>query len=110
MRLVRLDDGCYVNPEDVQEIITNHSVHALIVRMRNGVGHSVTCDYGKTAFTTAERIKAELEGRPELIAAATDALSGWRYLRKHHGDLPGVAWDRVETALTESLAPPHQRR
>ena len=38
------------------------------------------------------------------VEAMTDALSGWRYIRQHHGDLYGVGWDRVETALAAALA------
>ena len=40
-----------------------------------------------------------------LRAALEDALAGWRYIRKHHGDLHGVGWDRVETAARAALAP-----
>ena len=39
----------------------------------------------------------------ELREAAADALSGWRYIRQHHGDLSGVGWDRVEHGLVEAL-------
>lgn len=40
----------------------------------------------------------------ELRNAALDALSGWRYIRRAHGDLHGVGWDRVEHALDTTLA------
>ena len=46
----------------------------------------------------------------ELEAAASDALSGWMYIRANHGDLYGVGWERVEDALTKALktkAPSH---
>jgi len=44
-------------------------------------------------------------GMSEPISdALNDALSGWRYIRKHHGDLSGVAWDRVEEKLKAALA------
>ncbi len=35
----------------------------------------------------------------ELQDAIWDALTGWRYIRQRHGDLPGVGWDRVEDKL-----------
>ena len=41
---------------------------------------------------------------PDLLAALADALSGWRYIRSHHGDLYGVGWDRVETAASAAIA------
>lgn len=39
-----------------------------------------------------------------LRNAAIDALAGWKYIREHHGDLYGVGWDRVETALEAALS------
>jgi hypothetical protein len=42
----------------------------------------------------------------EMREALADALSGWRYIRKMHGDLPGVGWDRVENALSAALKEP----
>ena len=62
MRLVRLSDGCYINPEDVQEITIPEHRNGLTVRMRNGVGHHVELDYRKTPTETLNRLKAELEG------------------------------------------------
>lgn len=41
---------------------------------------------------------------PELLDAARDALAGWHYIRDHHGDLPGVGWGRVDSALTLAIA------
>ena len=38
-----------------------------------------------------------------LRAAAEDALAGWMYIRRTHGDLYGVGWDRVQTKLAEAL-------
>lgn len=40
-----------------------------------------------------------------LRDASRDALSGWRYIRRIHGDFDGVGWDRVENALTDILGP-----
>jgi len=40
---------------------------------------------------------------PNLLEAAKDALSGWRYIRSQHGDLSGVGWDRVEDALRAAI-------
>lgn len=58
------------------------------------------------------RISAAISATPaqpvdeteRLRAAAIDALSGWRYIRQVHGDLPGVGWDRVENALSAALS------
>ena len=55
---------------------------------------------GKAA-TEIERLTAQVEAMRE---AALDALSGWRYIRDHHGDLYGVGWERVENALAAALS------
>lgn len=68
MRLVRLSDGCYVNPDDVQELTVNSHSNTLTVRMRNGIGHSVGFDYGKTIYDTLRRLRAELEGASKRLA------------------------------------------
>ena len=40
-----------------------------------------------------------------LVEALETALSGWRYVRKFHGDqIEGVGWDRVEDAARDALA------
>jgi aminoglycoside phosphotransferase family enzyme len=39
----------------------------------------------------------------EVKEALMDALSGWKYIRKCHGDLYGVGWDRVQDKLEAIL-------
>lgn len=41
---------------------------------------------------------------PDLRDALKDMLSGWRYIREHHGDLYGVGWDRAEQKAVAALA------
>ena len=36
------------------------------------------------------------EAAPDLLEALKDMVSGWRYIRQQHGDLPGVGWNRAE--------------
>lgn len=67
-----------------------------------GSDDSIIADVRRTKqFDVIARLFA---ASPALCEAATDALAGWRYIRQHHGDLYGVEWDRVETALTAALA------
>jgi hypothetical protein len=40
----------------------------------------------------------------ELLAALKDITSGWRYIRRVHGDLPGVGWSRAQTAAEAAIA------
>jgi hypothetical protein len=60
MRLVRLSDGCYVNPDDVEELKVNDYADTITVRMRSGIGHSVPSDYGQGVYATLARLRAEL--------------------------------------------------
>lgn len=53
-------------------------------------------------FRPGDRLPGGLVVADENVIA--DALAGWRYIRQHHGDLYGVAWDRVQIALA-ALAP-----
>ena len=41
---------------------------------------------------------------PAVVEAFRDMLSGWHYIRQHHGDLYGVGWDRAETKASAALA------
>jgi hypothetical protein len=67
-------------------------------------------DGGFRVPNCAERVAlravlAAASPNPEIMREAlSDALAGWRYIRQHHGDLYGVAWDRVEQKLTEALS------
>lgn len=55
---------------------------------------------GLTPSQLVERVK-------ELEEALRDMHNGWRYIRRAHGDLYGVGWDRCEekarAALSKSL-------
>jgi flagellar biosynthesis chaperone FliJ len=39
----------------------------------------------------------------EAREALRDMLSGWRYIRKTHGDLYGVGWDRAQNKAEQAL-------
>lgn len=41
---------------------------------------------------------------PDLLDALEDMAAGWRYIRKHYGDLPGVGWDRAQFAAEAAIA------
>ncbi len=41
---------------------------------------------------------------PRLLAALKDMTAGWRYIRRHHGDLYGVGWDRCEIEARAAIA------
>jgi hypothetical protein len=56
------------------------------------------------AEANAAFIVRAVNSHEQMLAAANDALSGWRYIREQHGDLYGVGWDRVEQALVAAIA------
>ena len=41
--------------------------------------------------------------RDEAREALQDMLSGWHYIRKVHGDLYGVGWDRAQAKAEKAL-------
>lgn len=41
---------------------------------------------------------------PDLLAALKDMASGWRYIRRVHGNLSGVGWDRAQSAAEAAIA------
>ncbi len=91
MKLIRLSDGCYVNPIDVQEITVNGSGHGdvITVRMRNGIGHNFFPDDRKAgARETVKRINREIE-------AATDtAAEPFAWIGEHSDGEPVVIFRR----------------
>jgi hypothetical protein len=46
------------------------------------------------------RLRAD---RDTLAAALRDMLAGWKYIRRSHGDLYGVGWDRAQDAAEKAL-------
>lgn len=57
-----------------------------------------TADWQQQLDRAKDHLKAERirDAAPELLAALEDMLSGWKYLREHHGELSGVGWDRAQ--------------
>jgi hypothetical protein len=51
----------------------------------------------KTTAVAAEQQKLA------LIDAMEDMLNGWRYIRRAHGDLYGVGWDRAQEKMERAL-------
>ncbi len=41
---------------------------------------------------------------PELLDALKDMAAGWRYIRRVHGDLSGVGWDRAQYGAEAAIA------
>lgn len=60
MSLIKLSDGCYVAAEEVAEVkVTSHH-DGLTVRMKNGIGHHLYCDYGQSCWATMDRLVNEI--------------------------------------------------
>ena len=54
--MIKLFDGCWINPEDVSEVTANYDSLRITVRMRGGVGHGVEADYGISLSQTMGRL------------------------------------------------------
>lgn len=64
MSLIQLSCNCYVDAEDISEIIVSDYGH-ITVRMKSGVGHSVNKDYGKSQYQTVDRLVKEINDAKE---------------------------------------------
>lgn len=56
---------------------------------------------------TPEEAKANallISAAPEMYEALKDILSGWKYIRMAHGDLPGVGWNRAQKAAESAIS------
>lgn len=74
------------------------AANGIILALDGNIARADAVRCARAALTAAyPLLMAENE---RLREAASDALAGWRYIRANHGDLYGVGWDRVETALS----------
>ena len=64
------------------------------------------CSELTPAYTAAaHHLRVQAAEIERLRGALEDMHAGWRYIRRHHGDLPGVGWDRCDIAARAALAP-----
>lgn len=60
MKLVKLNDGCTVNPLEISEV-TLSDYGKITVRMKSGIGHHVPNDYGdRSGYRSHERLVREI--------------------------------------------------
>lgn len=59
-QLIQLKDGCWVDPDLIAEVKLNEQAGTITVRMRDGIGHPVGFDYGKSIFATQKRLVEEI--------------------------------------------------
>lgn len=62
MKLVRLDDRTYVNPDDVSSVTIPQNVDHVVVTMKTGDVHCVQPEYLGSCWSTADRIIKAAEG------------------------------------------------
>lgn len=58
--MIQLSDGCYVAADQIAEVKVNGNSRTLAVRMKDGIGHSLYADYGKSVYETADRLIKEI--------------------------------------------------
>ena len=66
-------------------------------------GFSTNTDDGEHIEESAANARL-IAAAPKLLEALGDMTSGWCYIRKVHGDLTGVGWDRAEDAARAAIA------
>lgn len=70
----------------------------------NGPVLVASCANHHVDWPTAEANAHLIAAAPDLVDALADILSGWQYIRRNHGDLYGVGWDRAEEKAVAALA------
>ncbi len=60
MSLIKLSDGCWVAAESVDEVSVKPHRDGVLVRMKDGLGHHLGCDYAKSAYDTMDRLVKEI--------------------------------------------------
>jgi len=60
------------------------------------------CSLDGTPFPS-EANASLISAAPDLYAALEDMLSGWKYIRRCHGGLYGVGWDRAQDSAIAAL-------
>ena len=53
--------------------------------------------------TNQDENRRLIAAAPEMYELIQDFLSGRKYIRETHGDLPGVGWDRCQDKAIELL-------
>jgi len=55
-RLIELSagQGRFIDPDDVSEVTVNPGANVITVHARNGIGYSVSPDYGRGVYETAD--------------------------------------------------------
>ena len=56
MKLVKITESCWINPEDVSGVFLPTDQLNVIVGMRTGEKHYVAADYGKSMRQTFDRV------------------------------------------------------
>lgn len=58
--MIQLSDGCSVAADHIAEISVKPHDTGVTVRMKDGIGHHLNNDYGKSSWATQARLVAEV--------------------------------------------------
>ena len=65
MTIVILNSTVAVNPSEVVSVVIDTEHNRVIVEMKNGRGHSLPCEYGKSIFRTRDDLVKHINGEVE---------------------------------------------
>lgn len=65
MTLVILNSTVAVNPSQVVSVVIDTEHNRVVVEMKNGRGHSLPCEYGKSIFLTRDDLVKRINGEAE---------------------------------------------
>lgn len=92
-------------PSHLTSVCQTYAVAWANSQATTGHRHSQeAADFCGAMFAEAEANARLIAAAPDLLEACKDLLSGWMYIRKVHGDLYGVGWDRAQQKAIDAIA------
>jgi hypothetical protein len=60
--LIKLSDGCWINQDDILEVTILESSQSVIVRTKNGIGHSLFPSQGQGLYAFLDELILQING------------------------------------------------
>lgn len=69
--MIKLSDGCYVAHDTIAEVRVSDSARTLIVRTKDGLGHSCQPGYGKSVYAAMDELVAQINAADQPASKST---------------------------------------
>ena len=90
--------------EEIAGLVVSHAGHPTqladsMLALLKAKAKIMTAPAAQPSTEPSELVRAARDA----LAALEDILNGWKYIRRSHGDLYGVGWDRAESKAATSI-------